>query len=112
MRETEEYRIVLSDEHEGVARIIDMTDESRYLEVPIINQRVSGDTWIQFRPAQFNIVKQKSKVVQFEESLDITDEQRTALYEYWGSSNYYHKRHNNNIRYLKYEGKRTYRISI
>ena len=86
MREIEKYRIVISDEHEGVARIIDTRDESQYLEVPIINQRISGDVWIEFRPAQFNIIKKKSEVVQFEEALDITDEQRIALYEYWGNS--------------------------
>lgn len=86
MQEVTKGRMVLSIDNEEVAKIYDLDDETRYIEVAIIHQRISGDTWIEFDMTKFNTVRQKSEVVQFEESLDITDEQRAALYSYWGSS--------------------------
>ena len=84
MNELRSIRAMISEEFKGKIRFINLNDESQYVDVPL--EKGVDSKWGDILLESLVKKKQKYPIELFEESLDITDQQRIRLYEYWGST--------------------------
>lgn len=63
-----------------------MDNEQNYVDVPLEISKITGDKWGELFLTQLTGKKELLPVELFEESLNLTDKQLIALYNYWGNT--------------------------
>lgn len=86
MKELQHLTVILSDEHEGKARIVNTDNENENILVDISYSKKSGDTRINIDLELFKQKRQPLPAELFEREINITEEQRIELYEALGQT--------------------------